>query len=218
MEGLKRSSHLRHKLKILVLHLWCSGINSYLLHSNRFYSPGGDSGAKLTGMTIKRGKIKTHKSPNETQKSPWTKIKPERVTCLKTELFFFQKRNWMNTDLRCPMSIGSDIRHQTADFGDWTSDIGHRTDVRCPMSDVRCLMSDVQCPISDVWFPMFDIRCVISDAWCLISNVRCPISDVWCPLSVVRCPASDVWYWNSLPGSCRRTTSRKEFRRFHFFP
>ena len=150
MEGLKRSSHLRHKLKILVLHLWCSGINSYLLHSNRFYSPGGDSGAKLTGMTIKRGKIKTHKSPNETQKSPWTKIKPERVTCLKTELFFFQKRNWMNTDLRCPMSIGSDIRHQTADFGDWTSDIGHRTDVRCPMSDVRCLMSDVQCPISDV--------------------------------------------------------------------
>ena len=40
MEGLKRSSHLRHKLKILVLHLWCSGINSQLLHPNRFYSPG----------------------------------------------------------------------------------------------------------------------------------------------------------------------------------
>ena len=203
-----------------MLHLWCSGINSYLLHSNRFYSPGGDSGAKLTGMTIKRGKIKTHKSPNETQKSPWTKIKPERVTCQKTEVFFFQKRNWMNTDLRCPMSIGqtSDIKQQTSEIGHQISDIEPMSDVRCPMSDVRCLMSDVQCPISDVWFPMFDIRCVISDAWCLISNVRCPISDVWCPLSVVRCPASDVWYWNSLPGSCRRTTSRKEFRRCHFFP
>ena len=30
----------------------------------------------------------------------------------------------------------SDIRHQTADLGDWTSDIGQRTDVRCPMSYV----------------------------------------------------------------------------------
>ena len=143
----------------------------------------------------------------------------------KDRAFFFFKKEigWIRiSDVQCPL-----VRHQTSNsrLRRLASDIGHRTDVRCPMSDVRCpmsdvwcLISDVQCPMSDVWFPMFDVRCVLSDAWCLISNVRCPISDVWCPLSVVRCPASDVWYWNSLPGSCRRTTSLKEFRRFHFFP
>ena len=162
VEGLERSSHLRHKLKILVLHLWCSGINSYLLHSNRFYSPGGDSGAKLTGMTIKRGKIKTHKSPNETQKSPWTKIKPERVTCQKTELFFFFKKEigWIRiSDVQCPL-----VRHQTSNSRLRRLDIRYRTSNRSPMSDVWFLMSDVQCPISDVWFPMFDVRCLMRDA------------------------------------------------------
>ena len=50
------------------------------------------------------------------------------------------------SDVQCPL-----VRHQIADFGDWTSsDIGQSTDVRCPMSDVQCLMSDVQCPISEV--------------------------------------------------------------------
>ena len=145
----------------------------------------------------------------------------------KDRAFYLKKEiGWIRiSDVQCPL-----VRHQTADFGDWTSsDIGQRTDVRCPMighrtSDIGAL-SDVQCPISEVWFPMFDARCLISearclisDAWCLICNVLCPISDVWYPLSAVRRPRFDVWYWKSIPGSCRRTTGMKEFRRFHFFP
>ena len=77
VEGLKRSSHLRHKLKILVLHLWCSGINAELLHSNRFYSPGGDFGAaKLTRMTTKRGK-KTRKVPTKSKEIHGPKLNPK---------------------------------------------------------------------------------------------------------------------------------------------
>ena len=178
-------------------------------------------------MTIKRGKIRIHKSPNENHTNPWTKIKPKRVTCQKTELFLLKKRNWMNTDFRCPMFIGktSDIKQQTSETGHQISHNAPMSDVQCPMSNVQCLMSDVWCPMSDIgclisdaWCPMSDIWGPMTDIWCLISNVRCPISDVWCPLSAVRCPTSDVWYMNSLPDSCRRTTSLKEFWRFHFFP
>ena len=127
---------------------------------DRFYFPGGDfRAAKLTGMTIKRGKIKTHKSPNETHKNPWTKIKPKRVTCQKTELF---------SDFRCPMS--SD---ETSDIKLQTSETGHQITDNAPMSDVQCPMSDVWCPMSDIW--------------CLISHVWCPISDIWGPMSDICC-------------------------------
>ena len=37
----------------------------------------------------------------------------------------------------------SNIGDQTSDIGHWTSNIRHRTLVRCPISDVCCLMSDV---------------------------------------------------------------------------
>ena len=85
----------------------------------------------------------------------------------------------------------------------------HPSDVRCPMFNVRCLMSDtrylmsyVLCGMSDVWFVMSVLQCpmsvsdvqwLISDDWCLMSDVRCPMSDFsWCLISDVPCLMCDV--------------------------
>ena len=67
------------------------------------------------------------------------------------------------------------------------------SDVKCPMSHVRWLLSDVWCPISDVWCPMSDVRYPISDVCCMISDVWFPVSDVPYPTSDVRCLISYVW-------------------------
>ena len=90
-----------------------------------------------------KGEIKTHKSPNETQRNPSTKIKLKRVTCQKAELFFFFKKKLDEYRFQMSNVHWSNVRHQTADIGDRTSDIGQRTDVRCLMFDVQCPMSDV---------------------------------------------------------------------------
>lgn len=95
-------------------------------------------------------------------------------------------------DVRCSMC---DFRCPLSDFHSLISD------VRCPISDVwypRFLMTDVRNPMShvrclmcmfDIWCVMYDVRCLMSG--CAMSDALRP-ADVWCAMSDVRFLMSDV--------------------------